>query len=225
MNDNQPPILQLESVCKTYKTENGSVCALNDIHLTLSPGDFASVQGPSGSGKSTLLLASAGLLTPNSGVVTLNGEKLASLSADGRAKLRSQTVGFVFQQFHLAPYLTVYQNVIAAAFDRIEGAADRAMQLLERFELTDRLDHTPDQLSTGQRQRTALARAMLNEPRLILADEPTGNLDPENASRVLDELERFAADGGAVMLVTHQPEAAARARSHFDLTDGRLEKK
>ncbi|MHC4995027.1 MAG: ABC transporter ATP-binding protein [Planctomycetota bacterium] len=225
MTQEHPPILQLEAVCKTYKTDTDTVHALQDIHLTLSPGDFASVQGPSVSGKSTLLLTSAGLLTPDSGAVTLNGERLADLSADQRAHRRAQTVGFVFQQFHLAPYLTVYQNVIAAAFDRMEGAAERARQLLDRFELTDRLDHTPDQLSTGQRQRTALARAMLNEPRLILADEPTGNLDPDNAGRVLDELDRFASDGGAVMLVTHQPEAADRARSHYNLVAGRLDKR
>lgn len=216
------PILQLDAVCKTYKTESDLVCALDAVSLTLNGGDFASIQGPSGSGKSTLLLTAAGLLTPNSGVVRLMNDELGKLSPDQRANRRAESVGFVFQQFHLVPYLTVYQNVIAAAIQKTDEMEQHARALLERFELTDRMDHTPEQLSTGQRQRTALARALLNNPRLILADEPTGNLDPKNAERVLDELQRFTEEGGAVMLVTHQPEAADRAKRHYDLTAGRL---
>ena len=173
-------LLQLDHVSKAYTDAQSTVRAVGDISLQVAKGEFVGVQGPSGCGKSTLLLIAGGLLKPDSGQVQLDGQDPYALTPDVRAEFRARTIGFVFQQFHLVPYLSVLDNILAPALavtaSRSE-ARDRALQLIERFGLSDRREHVPAKLSTGERQRAAMARALLNEPKLILADEPTGNLD------------------------------------------------
>ena len=176
-------VIQLESVTKIYKRGTEDVVALNAVTLRIDTGEFVCVQGPSGCGKSTMLTLIGGLGTPTSGRVVVDGNDWAAMSAAERARQRATNIGFVFQLFHLLPYLTVLDNVLLAA-DPHTGRDDprgRAMGLLDRFNLSHRLTHRPAELSIGERQRVAMARALLNEPRLLLADEPTGNLDPENA--------------------------------------------
>jgi len=226
-------MLSIQDVSKTYHGQSGVVRALEGVSLTAAPGEFVGVQGRSGCGKTTLLLAAGGLLTPTEGTVRVDGRDVYALSPDERAGLRASTIGFVFQQFHLIGYLTVLENVLAASLPATpRGSAvpnpgggnhhrARAEALIERFGLTGRRNHLPTELSTGERQRTALARALLNGPRLLLADEPTGNLDEINAGEVYAELRRFADEGGTVLLVTHDDRAAANADRTIQLRDGR----
>jgi len=215
-------MLQLQDVDKIYRGAR-AVDALRGATLAVGPGEFVALQGPSGCGKSTLLLVAGGLLAPDAGCVTWGGEDVYARSPGARARLRAEAVGFVFQQFHLVPYLTVRENVLAPALaGPVEGAGARADALIERFGLADRAGHVPAALSTGERQRTALARALFRRPRLILADEPTGNLDEANARAVLDALVEFAREGGAVLLVTHDRDVAARAGRVVPMEAGRL---
>ena len=217
-------MLVIRNISKSYHRPGGSVRAMADVSLQVNAGELVAVRGPSGCGKTTLLLAAGGLLAPDAGSVELDGRNPYALDPDGRARLRAATVGFVFQQFHLVPYLSVLDNVLSPALaGRIPDARERARKLIERFGLADRASHRPAELSTGERQRTALARALFNRPRLILADEPTGNLDEENGRLVLRSLADFAAAGGAVLLVTHDTTAAdgAPART-VHMQGGRL---
>jgi putative ABC transport system ATP-binding protein len=217
-------LLQLVDVSKSYSGATGRISAMDRVSLTLSAGDFASIQGPSGCGKSTLLLTAGTLLQPDSGEVRVMGQSVTGLSASQRASLRSNSIGFVFQQFHLVPYLSVLDNVLAPSLAaKANGQLARAQSLLERFGLAPRAGHVPAQLSSGERQRCALARALLNQPRLLLADEPTGNLDEENAEIVLTSLKDFAKAGGAVLLVTHDSRAAGYATMQLRMNSGRLE--
>ncbi len=217
--------LQFSNVAKIYAGANGKVGALDDVTFALEGGDFTAVQGPSGCGKSTLLLVAGGLLRPDAGQVAIDDADLYSMSAEQRTDFRAANIGFVFQQFHLVPYLNVLGNVLAAANLRSNGDINypaRAAELLERFGLSGRSKHVPAALSTGERQRTALARALLNEPKILLADEPTGNLDEENTRIVLDQLGQFADAGGAVLLVTHDRDAAGRAKRQIKMNAGRI---
>ncbi|MCI0457069.1 MAG: ABC transporter ATP-binding protein [Gemmataceae bacterium] len=217
-------MLAISNLTKTYRGPAGPVTVLDGLSLDVAAGEFVAVQGRSGCGKTTLLLTAGGLLRPDSGRVTLAGQDLYVLSEEGRARFRARHVGFVFQQFHLVPYLSVLDNVLAPTLAlRSPDARDRAEQLLTTFGLAHRARHVPAELSTGERQRTALARALLNRPQLLLADEPTGNLDRDNSEIVLGHLSDFARSGGSVLLVTHDPEAAARAQRivHFDRTEVR----
>jgi len=171
------------------------------------------VQGPSGCGKSTLLLTAGGMLQPDSGKVLIDGEDLYAQTAEQRALFRAANFGFVFQQFHLVPYLTVRENILSPALAKsLPSATERVRELLEMLGLTHRADHVPAKLSTGERQRTALARALLHRPRFLFADEPTGNLDNDNGQIVLNHLSAFVKNGGAVLLVTHDNRAAASAQ-------------
>lgn len=198
-------ILTISTVSKSYQPHGRKpVHALKDASLTLKPGDLEFVCGSSGSGKSTLLLCCGGLLQPDSGTVMLGDIDLYSLGSEDRSAVRAKTIGFVFQQFHLIPYLSVIDNVLAPTLAGFDGdPSQRANELIEQFGLTDRRDHPPSELSIGERQRVALARALLRNPMLILADEPTGNLDTANGDRVMEALQAFAAAGGAVLIVTH----------------------
>jgi putative ABC transport system ATP-binding protein len=215
--------LQLDQISKTYRSGSHRVQAVDRVSLSLDAGQFAAVQGPSGCGKTTLLLIAGGLLAPDQGTVTIEGQNPYALDADARAAFRSHNVGFVFQQFHLVPYLTVYENVLTAGLATTRaGSQERARQLLAQFGLEARADHVPSQLSTGERQRTALARAVLNDPKLLLADEPTGNLDAENAEIVLRHLREFADAGGSVLLVTHDSRAVSYAQQVIQLHGGRI---
>ncbi len=214
-------MIHLENVTKTYATTDGPVHALSGVTLDVAPGEFVAVRGPSGCGKSTLLMITGAMATPSSGRVGVAGENVLAMSGAARARLRAEKIGFVFQMFHLLPYLTVLENVVAAAVSGREAAAKRrGRELLERFQLGPRLRHRPAELSTGERQRVAVARALVNQPRLILADEPTGNLDPDSASAVLDLLADFHCQGGTVLLVTHQEAAAERAQRTISLREG-----
>ena len=190
----------------------------------MTRGEFVVVEGPSGSGKSTLLLTLGGLLAPSGGSVTFDGRDIyKDLSPGRRAEWRARRVGFVFQQFHLIPYLSALDNVLAPTLALpLPGARERAIELLARFRLADRSAHVPAAMSAGEQQRTALARALLHQPQLLLCDEPTGNLDGENAQAALDCLVEFHRQGGMVLLVTHHAGAAAAAQRVLRLDRGRL---
>lgn len=214
-------MISFDSVRKTYPAAAGPVHALDGVTFEVERGEFVAVRGPSGCGKSTLLLLAGGLAAASEGRVVVAEQDLAQISTAELARFRARRVGFVFQMFHLLPYLNVVENVLVAA-DGQPDARDRAEQLLKRFQLGHRLAHRPDQLSVGERQRVAIARALLNQPPLLLADEPTGNLDPANAAAVLDLLSDFHRSGGTVLLVTHDEAAAARAQRTLCLSDGRI---
>ena len=218
-------MLSMEQVTKTYRLRRQTVVGLDDATIKIDRGDFVSVVGPSGSGKSTLLLMLGGMLSPSSGRVLLNGQSLYDLSSDRRARLRKEHIGFVFQTFNLVPYLTALENVQIPLF--LAGNDNRAQEesataLLQRVGLGDRLDHKPRELSIGQQQRVALARMLANDPSVILADEPTGNLDPATAETVIDFLEQFNDEGRTIVMVTHDPNAARRAKRTLKLDGGKI---
>ncbi|RPJ87377.1 MAG: ABC transporter ATP-binding protein [Acidobacteria bacterium] len=213
----------LERVMKSYpKANNLRVSALAPIDLTVGPGEFVALQGPSGSGKTTCLLIAGGLLRPDSGSVRVDGQDLYRMKRNDLAAFRSRTIGFVFQQYHLIPYLTVLENILAPEAAQAGGNHQRrARELAEQFGLAHRLDHTPGELSAGEKQRTALARALLFEPKVVLADEITGNLDHENAQIVLGYLREYVRTGGSVLLVTHDREIAGQADRVQHLAQGK----
>ncbi len=216
-------MLEIKKASKTWHGPSGPVRALAEAELRAEPGEFVVVRGPSGSGKTTLLLLAGGLLAPDEGEILWNGTNPYALPPGERAALRARTVGFVFQQFHLVPYLTVEENVLAPTLAApLPEGKKRAAGLLERFGLSRRADHRPGELSTGEKQRTALARALLLEPPLLLADEPTGNLDEESSRAILEAFEDYARSGGTILLVTHDPALAPRKGREFLLREGRL---
>ena len=215
-------MLLLERVVKTYPKGNRRVTALAPIDLTVRAGQFIAVEGPSGSGKTTCLLIAGGLLRPDSGKVVLDGHDIYAMTPNQLAAFRAQNIGFVFQQYHLIPYLSVLENILApeAAQGRSNGQG-RGRALAEQFGLEHRLDHTPAELSSGEKQRTALARALLFRPKILLADEVTGNLDHGNAQVVLGYLREYVKTGGSVLLVTHDREIAIQADLVESLPDPR----
>ncbi len=214
-------MLTFEKVTQTFNGPQGEVTALRNISFFVNPGEVVAVRGASGCGKSTLLLTAGTLLRPSEGEVRIGEADPYALTPNGRSTLRSETIGFVFQQFHLVPYLSVFENVLLpSVVKKNDEANERAHELLRRFGLDHRMHHVPAQLSIGERQRTALARALFNRPKLLLADEPTGNLDPENGEIVLHALKTFADEGGAVLLVTHSVADCATRTLH--MADGTL---
>jgi len=215
-------MIKLNHITRSFNGPNGKVIALNDIGMTLSPGELLAVRGPSGCGKSTLLLTAAGMLKPDKGeVLYRDNVNPYILSPDKRSKLREEVIGFVFQQFHLIPYLTVQENIsVPSLASGVNNAEKRAKELMNRFSLESRGDHLPGQLSTGEKQRTALARALFNKPGVIMADEPTGNLDDENADTVMNHLKSYVEEGGCVLLVTHSARAARYATRTLNMKDG-----
>jgi ABC-type lipoprotein export system ATPase subunit len=217
-------MILLKDVTKKFDGPNGKVTALNSVSLTLPLGEMLVINGPSGCGKSTLLLTAAGLLRPDAGDVQFMGDHHPyALPPDQRSRLRAGLIGFVFQQFHLIPYLTVRENILTPSLSvSAENPEQRAEELIRKFGMQDRADHIPSQLSTGERQRTALARALFNRAKLIFADEPTGNLDDENAEIVLQYLRDHVSEGGGVLLVTHNARAAAYATRSIKMKEGRL---
>jgi putative ABC transport system ATP-binding protein len=199
------------------------VPALHGVSLEVHPGEFVVVQGPSGCGKTTLLLTAGGLLSPDAGRVLVDGRDPYALTAEERARLRASTIGFVFQEFHLIPYLTVLENVMVPSLARPSRAPkQRARELLAQFGLSARARHVTAELSTGERQRTALARALFSQPRLLLADEPTGNLDPDHSAALLEHIAEFARAGGAVLMVTHDDRAEEYSRRILRMREGTL---
>jgi ABC-type lipoprotein export system ATPase subunit len=216
-------VLALRGIAKSFAGPAGPVAVLAGIDLDLAAGAITAIRGASGSGKTTLLLIAGGLLRPDAGSVRLQGEDLHALAAAPRARRRAAGIGFVFQQFHLLPYLTVLDNILVPALAANDaGLRERARELAERFGLGARLAHRPAALSTGERQRVALARALLRRPALLLADEPTGNLDPDSAANVMHHLREYATAGGAVLLATHDPRATRHAATRLRLAAGRL---
>lgn len=205
-------ILDVKSVSRSFRGPDGIVDAVADVSLSVARGETVAVRGPSGCGKTTLLLMAGALLKPTSGEVWVDGRNPYELSTEERSSVRAGTIGFVFQQFYLIPYLSAMENVQAAAAGCSSvDARRRAGELISQFGLKERSRHVPAQLSTGEQQRVALARALVNSPRLILADEPTGNLDGENVEIILGHLKGFADGGGAVLIVTHDAEVASHA--------------
>ena len=218
-------MLEMRSVSKQYVHRGRSVTALDNLTLEIPAGDFVAVVGPSGSGKSTLLLAFGGMLSPTAGQVLVDGDSVYELSPEDRAGLRKSKIGFVFQTFNLVPYLSAIENVQVPLF--LAGVTpgmqrERAGSLLERVGLADRMDHKPSELSVGQQQRVALARMLANDPAVILADEPTGNLDPETSETILAFLEELNREGRTIVMVTHDPRAAGRAKRTLRLVAGAL---
>jgi len=219
-------MLVMDSVSKTYQHRGRNVNAMDEVTLEIPKGDFVSVVGPSGSGKSTLLLMLGGMLSPCAGRIWLGQDSLYELDTEQRAKIRQEKIGFVFQTFNLVPYLTALENVqiplYLAGLEENDQKA-KAESLLNRVGLGERLDHKPSELSIGQQQRVALARMLANDPEIILADEPTGNLDPETSSSVMDFLEELHAEGRTIVMVTHDPNIAKRAHRMLRLVNGAIE--
>ena len=216
-------MIELSGVSKVYRTTHGEVRALDDVTLTIETGAFVALKGHSGSGKSTLLALLGGLAVPNAGSVSVAGHDVGKLSSSQRARFREENVGFVFQMFHLLPYLNVLDNVLVAAPPASRSASRQyARQLLTEFGMDQRITHRPGQLSAGERQRVAMARALLNRPKLLLADEPTGNLDEKNADALLDFLGSFHDEGGTIVLATHDDRAAQRADRVVELSAGSI---
>jgi len=217
-------MIQLREVSKTVRSGDQPLTILHSLTLDIPKGQFLAIVGPSGSGKSTLLGLIAGLDAPTAGSVTIDGVDITSLDEDSLARLRGEKIGFVFQFFHLIPSLTAFENVAVPM--EIAGAADarrRATALLEEVGLTDRAHHYPSQLSGGEQQRVALARALANAPPILLADEPTGNLDTANGHNILELLRTIhRGRGTTIILVTHDAELASIADSRLILRDGRV---
>ena len=219
-------MLKMESISKVYRTESVETHALRDLSLHVREGEFVSVTGPSGSGKTTFLNV-AGLLEESSdGVYKLDGEDVSSLNDNQRSRLRNEKIGFIFQSFNLIPELDIYDNVDVPlryrGFDRAERRR-RIEHVIEMVGLGSRQKHLPSQLSGGQQQRVAIARALAGEPRFLLADEPTGNLDSEMAESVMQLLESINASGTTIVMVTHEPRLAERAGRNISVRDGCIE--
>jgi putative ABC transport system ATP-binding protein len=218
-------MIQLEGVCKTYRIGGESLAALRDVDLRVAQGEFVSLTGASGSGKSTLMNLLGCLDTPTSGRYLLDGEPVAALGADALARVRNRKIGFVFQNFYLMPRLTALDNVAQPLIYRGLPPAERAQAAkaaLDRVGLLHRLHHRPNELSGGQCQRVAIARALVGRPPLLLADEPTGNLDSATAAGIMELLHALHAGGMTIVLVTHEPDIAAQAHRLVRLHDGRI---
>jgi len=220
------PLYVLEDVRRTFRRGPVEVRAVDGIDLTVEPGEFIAIEGPSGSGKSTLLQLLGGLERPTGGRLTFAGDDLARRSDSELTRFRAHDVGFVFQHFNLIPTLTARENVQAALAVGALPSGDRAARadaLLASVGLADRAEHLPVNLSGGEQQRVAIARALANGPRVVLADEPTGNLDSATSREIITLLERLSDDGVAVIVVTHADHVAAAARRRLAMRDGRLD--
>ena len=216
-------MIRCDEVTKIFRKNGSEVTSLDRFTAEIGTGEFVAVRGPSGSGKTTLLLTLGGMQQPSAGLVQFGGRDLYALSPADRAGLRSAEIGFVFQMFHLVPYLDLMGNVLLASPGKPgQALRQRAAGLLDELGLAERATHRPGELSAGERQRLAVARALLNRPRVILADEPTGNLDSENAAEVIRHLAEFHQAGGTVVLVTHGTAAEIHADRILRLEQGRL---
>ena len=216
-------LIQLERVFKTYDSGENAVQALRGVDVKIEAGEFVSIIGPSGSGKSTLMHILGCLDSPSEGRYWLDGEDVAAMTGKQLARIRNKKLGFVFQTFNLLPRATIWKNVeLPLLYAGIDGdeRRERALKALERVGLADRAKHRPNQLSGGQRQRVAVARALVNTPSVILADEPTGNLDQKTGNDIIRLFEEVAAGGQTIILVTHDPGIAARTQRRIRIVDG-----
>ena len=213
-------MLELKNITKKYRKGNEVFTALDDVTLNVDRNDFYAVIGASGSGKSTLLHTAGGLIHPDSGSVSFNGLEIYNTSGRNIDSYRKKNVGFVFQQFHLMPFLTVYENIKLACHDK--SKLDKIDGYLAKCFLTEQKNKYPSELSVGEKQRAAFIRAIISEPEVLLADEPTGNLDPANSEVILGLIRDFHKDGGTVLLVTHDPIALKYSTKNLKLEKGRI---
>jgi len=221
----QTPIIKLEGIKKVFYTDEVETHALADVHLAIKEGEYVAISGPSGCGKTTLLSLLGLLDTPTGGLYELGGQPVSSLSAADRARVRNRQIGFIFQAFNLIGDLTVYENVELPLTYRGMDAAERKRRVgeaLERVGMAHRTKHYPSQLSGGQQQRVAVARAVAGEPLILLADEPTGNLDSANGEQVMELLRELHRQGSTICMVTHDPRYAQHADREVHLFDGRV---
>ncbi len=222
---NTEPLIQLDAITKVFLTDEVETHALSGIHLALAKGEYVSIEGPSGCGKSTLLSILGLLDTPSGGSYTLNGQAVANLDFAQRARIRNREIGFIFQSFNLIGDLTVHENVELPLTYRGLAAGERrtaAQAALEKVGMSHRVNHYPSQLSGGQQQRVAVARALVGNPSILLADEPTGNLDSKNGEAVMDLLRDLHREGATLCMVTHDPRFARHADRTIQLFDGRV---
>ncbi|MEE8314737.1 MAG: ABC transporter ATP-binding protein [Myxococcota bacterium] len=225
MNDAAEPLLRLQGVSKVFQTEELDTYALSDMDLEIHAGEFVSVSGPSGCGKTTLLSILGLLDSPSGGAYTLDGRRVESLSPAERARVRREQIGFIFQSFNLIGDLSVYDNVDLPLSYRAVSKCDRRARVeaaLERVGMSHRAKHMPHQLSGGQQQRVAVARAVVGDPLILLADEPTGNLDSTHGAQVMELLAELHRGGSTLCMVTHDPRYTRHAQRHLQLFDGRL---
>ena len=217
-------MIELKNVTKTVRSGTEDLTILSDVSLEIPEGQFVALTGASGSGKSTLLGLIAGLDAPSTGTILLDGDNITSMSEDGLAAIRSSKIGFIFQSFHLIPSLTAFENIMIPMEIRgIAGASDRAAELLRDVDLTDRGHHYPAELSGGEQQRVAIARAFANKPKILLADEPTGNLDSKNGQHIFELMTGLHRQRSVTLvLVTHDNALAAAAQRQVVLRDGRV---
>ena len=218
-------LLEMKNICKDYPQGKDVVKILKDVNLSIEEGDYLAIMGPSGSGKTTLMNIIGCLDVPTSGTYRLNGEDVSRASENRLAKIRNSTLGFVFQSFYLLPKMTARDNValpLLYAGVSKRTRLRRAEEALKMVGLVDRMNFMPNQLSGGQQQRVAIARAMINEPKLLLADEPTGALDSASGQQVMDLFDELNARGTAIVLITHEPKVGARARHLRRILDGML---
>lgn len=216
---NSTTLVEIKGVSKYY---NGKVCALNNIDLSINQGEWLSIMGPSGSGKTTLLNIISCLGRPSSGLVMVDSQDVTKLLPAELTRFRRETIGLIFQQFHLVPYLTALENVMLAQYFHSIADEDEAGQALNRVGLGDRLYHLPSQLSGGEQQRVCIARALINQPKLILADEPTGNLDKNNEELVMELFKSLHQDGHTIIIITHDPDIGKLADRRVYLEHGSI---
>ena len=222
----EKPVIQLRNIVRNFPLGSQTVYVLKDIDLDIMEGEYVALMGPSGSGKSTLMNLLGCLDTPTSGSYNLANQDVSDMTDDQLADIRNREIGFVFQTFNLIPRQTALQNVALPLVYAGIGKADRlqrAAEVLADVGLDDRMDHQPNQLSGGQRQRVAIARAMVNKPSMILADEPTGNLDSETSVDIMKQFDAIHAQGNTLIVVTHEEEIAQHAKRIIRLKDGRIE--
>jgi len=212
-------ILEARGLTKYY---NGKFCALNNVDLTVAEGEWLAIMGPSGSGKTTLLNIVSCLDRPSEGMLLINGVDITQFNQKDLTRFRRETIGLIFQQFHLVPYLTALENVMLAQYFHSMADEAEAHQALAEVGLADRADHLPSQLSGGEQQRVCIARALINEPQIILADEPTGNLDQANEDLVLELFQRMHRQGHTIIMVTHDAEVGTMADRIVRLAHGRV---
>ncbi len=219
-------VIELENATKIYAIGEVETVALDDVSLAIEEGEFTTIVGPSGSGKTTLLQLMGCLDQPNSGIVRINGQDVTQYSKNKRADLRREMIGFIFQFFALVPVLSAYENVelpLLLNGVKSEERKKRAMSLLDAVGLSDRVEHRPDQLSGGEQQRVAIARALASEPLMVLADEPTANLDTENGQQAMEIMQRLNEETGtAFVFATHDPRVMAFAKRVVEMQDGKI---